>query len=143
MTECSCCGTPLTDINEPCPNCLPKMAWRPPTILGNPSLQNDPQQEEPKQYCCEADYHCRDLDPAEMRKAMVAMMILAKHICYGFDELELGKGVDECGEPLHTELVNRRVEYESGVRYVIDTQAVLEAARKLWPEMPELRLLDE
>jgi len=32
MIKCSACGTPLYDINEPCPNCLPGMAWRPPTI---------------------------------------------------------------------------------------------------------------
>jgi hypothetical protein len=29
--NCCSCGTPLEDINEPCPNCLPGMAWRPPT----------------------------------------------------------------------------------------------------------------
>jgi hypothetical protein len=29
--NCEACGTPLCDINEPCPNCLPHMAWRPST----------------------------------------------------------------------------------------------------------------
>jgi len=31
MTNCSVCGTPLEHMDEPCPNCLPRMAWRPPT----------------------------------------------------------------------------------------------------------------
>lgn len=31
MIHCGCCGTLLNHINEPCPNCLPGMAWRPPT----------------------------------------------------------------------------------------------------------------
>ena len=29
--RCDACGTKLYDINEPCPNCLPSVAWRPPT----------------------------------------------------------------------------------------------------------------
>ena len=29
--NCSVCGTPLHHINEACPDCLPKMAERPPT----------------------------------------------------------------------------------------------------------------
>jgi hypothetical protein len=31
MVNCSVCGTPLEHRDEPCPNCLPGMAWRPPT----------------------------------------------------------------------------------------------------------------
>lgn len=31
MAICSVCGTPLDRVDEPCPNCLPGMAWRPPT----------------------------------------------------------------------------------------------------------------
>ena len=31
MVSCSSCGTPLEHRDEPCPNCLPRMAWRPPT----------------------------------------------------------------------------------------------------------------
>ena len=45
MIQCSACGTPLCDINEPCPNCLPGMAWRPPTRVANKA--NTPDREHP------------------------------------------------------------------------------------------------
>ena len=31
--NCHVCGTPLHHINEACPNCLPRMAERPPTFI--------------------------------------------------------------------------------------------------------------
>jgi len=30
--KCAICYTPLESENEPCPNCMPSIAWRPPTI---------------------------------------------------------------------------------------------------------------
>jgi hypothetical protein len=29
---CMICNTPLENENEPCPNCMPSIAWRAPTI---------------------------------------------------------------------------------------------------------------
>ena len=37
--KCGVCGTLLCHINEACPNCLPELAERPPTHVGNPGWE--------------------------------------------------------------------------------------------------------
>ena len=48
MSRCAQCGTPLTHINEACPNCLPGLAERPPIY---PQPQPIPREPEPCQSC--------------------------------------------------------------------------------------------
>ena len=47
MIRCSSCGIPLEHRDEPCPNCLSGMAWRPPTY-DIPVPPEQPQQEQIK-----------------------------------------------------------------------------------------------
>ena len=136
--KCYCCGTSLIDINEPCPNCLPKMAWRSPTMAGHPSTMPEP--EPSKQFCCEADYHCRGFSSAAMRRSHVAMLILENYADYDThdEKTEICLYIkDKKGRFGVGSIPINEIPFKSW------TSAIINTAKEVWPDMPELRLLND
>lgn len=78
--------------------------------------------------CCDAAYHCRGLDPAKVLRSHVAMIILGK---YG--RSQNGNLVIGIGENFKVITIP---EYQLA-------NWIIAWATRFYPEMPELRRLDE